>query len=106
MGGMGSPDSETMLPLLSPGRDVVEYHNGIHFTTILGELVAPINLARKRRLTRILISEPTVSVSEGDGEQPPPRPGNLEKELAGLDVTDVQYLFKKDVFRLPPKHLW
>jgi hypothetical protein len=41
--GNGIPYSERMLLSFSPGQDVVEYHNGIHYMTILGELVAPDN---------------------------------------------------------------
>jgi hypothetical protein len=101
--GNGTPYSETMPQSLSPGYDVVEYHNGIHFITILGELVAPDDRIRTRRLTRILINDATVA-SEEDGEQS--RPENLKRELAGLEVTDVQYLFKKGVFNLPPQDCW
>lgn len=101
--GNGIPYSERMLQSFSPGQDVIEYHNGIHYMTILGELVAPDNRVRPRRLTRIMISDATVS-SERDGEQY--RPENLKKELAGLDVTDIQFLFKKGAFTLPPMSCW
>lgn len=84
-----------MLGVSSPGRDVIEYHNGRHFIAILGGLVGQ---DRARRLTRIVVNDEPLTDVYGEG--------NRGRELSGLDAADISFLFSKGAFNLPPKAIW
>lgn len=90
----------TMLDSSSPGRDVVEYHNDVHFMSILGEVMGH---RGTKRMIRIVVEENPTAPDEVCDQRLPP---NVKRELSGLDETDVDYLFKKGAFWLPPSHCW
>ncbi|BDD57580.1 hypothetical protein MAP00_002933 [Monascus purpureus] len=76
----------TMLDSSSPGRDVVEYHNDVHFMSILGEIMGH---RRTKRMIRIVIEENPTAPDEVCDQRLPP---NVKRELSGLDETDVDYI--------------
>ncbi len=89
-----------MLEASSLGRDVIDYHNGINFIAIRGELVGH---HRARRLTRIVINDAPLPSGREDEEH---CPGVRKRECAALDAADINFLLVKGVFNLPPKPIW
>ncbi len=93
--GKGLPSSEKIMGISSPGRDVIEYHNGRNYITILGETMGN---EQARHLTRIVINDgSTAHVYSKCGH---------ERDLAGLDAKDIKYLCEKNAFAVPPKNIW
>lgn len=84
-----------MLGVRSPGREVIDYHNGSHYISILGGIIAK---NRARRLTRLVVEDPLNNGTSAEA--------GLTEELAGLDDADINFLRGKGVFNLPPKPIW
>ncbi|KAH8817146.1 hypothetical protein F5884DRAFT_778551 [Xylogone sp. PMI_703] len=84
--------AEGMLGIQSPGREVIDYHSGRHYLSILGGIITQ---DRARRLTRLVVEDPK---KLGDYTGLDPR-----GELAGLDDADISFLRTKGVFNFPPK---
>lgn len=85
-------DDDQVLPTLigqpTQGREVLEYHDGVDSTTILGELFGHKN---PRKLVRILLHEPA-----------PAKHSPLEH----LENAKLEFLNSIGAFNLPPTSLW
>lgn len=94
--GDGVPSPQRILEITF-GRDVVEYHNGTDYLSILGEALS---CNRRRKLTRIVVDD---KVMDMEAIVPSPNLENARDELSGLDASDREYLLKKGVFTMPPE---
>ena len=93
--GDGVPSPEKILDPAS-GRDIVEYHNGLDYLSILGE---SLSRDKRRRVTRIVVDDEVVYTGF---VHPSQHLREDSTELSGLDMTDRDYLIQKGVFTLPP----
>ncbi|RFU28806.1 hypothetical protein B7463_g7554, partial [Scytalidium lignicola] len=90
--GQRLPSPGRMLGIQSPGREVIDYHSGRHYISILGGIITQ---DRARRLTRLVIEDHKKLTGHHELDS--------RGELAGLDDADISFLHAKGAFNFPPK---